>query len=174
MTSLTICSGIAALLYLAAGMAIVGAMKQKAGKASSLIRWPVLLGLILHGYAVEGEMFRPDAVHFGFAFALSVTFFFAVIALFIETIIHRLHGQFGIILIAAAFGTILPVIFPGNPIPAQEWTVLFRWHLPRLGRIQLHDDRARAGRADGPAEPSAQAAATTSENNFLDSLPASS
>ena len=38
MTSLTICSGIAALLYLAAGMAIVGAMKQKAGKASSLIR----------------------------------------------------------------------------------------------------------------------------------------
>lgn len=129
MTSLTICSGLAALLYLAAGMAIVGAMKQKAGKASSLIRWPVLLGLMLHGYAIKGEMFQQGAVHFGFAFALSVTFFFAVIALFIESLIHRLHGLFGIILIAAAFGTLLPVIFPGAPIPAQEWTGLFRWHL---------------------------------------------
>lgn len=172
MTSLTICSGIAALLYLAAGMAIVGAMKQKAGKASSLIRWPVLLGLILHGYAVEGEMFRPDAVHFGFAFALSVTFFFAVIALFIETIIHRLHGQFGIILIAAAFGTILPVIFPGNPIPAQEWTVLFRWHLLlALAAYSFMTIALVQAVLMGLQNRQLKAAATTSENNFLDSLP---
>lgn len=129
MTSLTICSGLAALLYLAAGISIVGAMKQTAGRASPLVRWPVLLGLILQGYAVQGEMFQPDAVHFGFAFAVSVTFFFAVIALFIESLIHRLHGLFGIVLIAAAFGTVLPVIFPGAPIPALEWTALFRWHL---------------------------------------------
>lgn len=171
MTSLTICSGIAALLYLAAGIAIVGAMKQKAGKASSLIRWPVLLGLILHGYAVEGEMFQPDAVHFGFAFAVSVTFFFAVIALFIETIIHRLHGQFGIILIAAAFGTILPVIFPGTPIPAQEWTSLFRWHLLLALAAYSFMTIALVQAVLMSLQNRQLKSGSTKESHFLDSLP---
>lgn len=103
MSVLLISTGFAALLYLLSGICIVTAMKKGAdAKASSLLRWPVLLGLILHGYAIQGEMFQSEAVHFGFGYAVSVMFFFAVIILLIESWVHRLHGQFGIVLIAAA------------------------------------------------------------------------
>ena len=83
------------MLYLLSGIAIVSAMKKGAdAKASSLLRWPVLLGLVLHGYALQSEMFQPEAVHFGFGYAVSVMFFLSVIILFVESCIHRLHGQF--------------------------------------------------------------------------------
>ena len=53
MSVLLISTGFAALLYLVSGIAIMSAMKKGAeAKASSLLRWPVLLGLVLHGYAV--------------------------------------------------------------------------------------------------------------------------
>lgn len=130
MSVLLISTGFAALLYLLSGICIVTAMKKGAdAKASSLLRWPVLLGLILHGYAIQGEMFQSEAVHFGFGYAVSVMFFFAVIILLIESWVHRLHGQFGIVLIAAAFGAIFPVLFPGNALPAADWTPFFRFHL---------------------------------------------
>ena len=99
MTILTICTIIAAILYLGSGMAIIGSMKGEGSGASSLIRWPVLAGLVMQGYALHGEMFGEGAVNFGFGFAMSEMFFFAVIILLIETWIHRLHGQFGIVLI---------------------------------------------------------------------------
>ena len=52
-----------------------------------------------------------------------------MIILLIETWIHRLHGQFGIVLVAAAVGTLepAPVHRPGDP--SVEWTTIFRWHL---------------------------------------------
>lgn len=130
MSVLLVTTVIAALLYLVSGLLIVNAMKKGAdAKASSLLRWPVLLGLVLHGWALQSEMFQPEAVHFGFGFALSEMFFLAVLTLFVETMIHRLHGQFGIILIAAAFGSLCPTLFPAPAIPAADWTPLFRWHL---------------------------------------------
>ena len=129
MTILTICTIIAAILYLGSGMAIIGSMKGEGSGASSLIRWPVLAGLVMQGYALHGEMFGEGAVNFGFGFAMSEMFFFAVIILLIETWIHRLHGQFGIVLIAAAVGTLSPLLFTGQVIPSVEWTTIFRWHL---------------------------------------------
>ena len=130
MSVLLISTGFAAVLYLLSGILIVNAMKKGAdAKASGLLRWPVLLGLVLHGWSLQSEMFQPDAVHFGFGFAVSEMFLFAVLILFVETWIHRLHGQFGIILIAAAFGCLLPVMLPAPSIPAADWTPLFRWHL---------------------------------------------
>ena len=130
MTSLTTCTALAALLYMASGIGIVAAMKRgKDAKASSLLRWPVLLGLLLRAYAIQGEMFQTEAVHFGFGYCVSVMFFFAVAILFVESWVHRIHGQFGVILIAAAVGTLFPAFFPGAPIAASEWTTLFRWHL---------------------------------------------
>ena len=129
MTILTICTIIAAILYLGSGMAIIGSMKGEGSGASSLVRWPVLAGLVMQGYALHGEMFGEGAVNFGFGFAMSEMFFFAVIILLIETWIHRLHGQFGIVLIAAAVGTLSPLLFTGQVIPSVEWTTIFRWHL---------------------------------------------
>ena len=98
MSVLLISTGFAALLYLVSGIAIMSAMKKGAeAKASSLLRWPVLLGLVLHGYAVGQEMFTAEAVHFGFGYAVSVMFFFAVVTLLIESWVHRIHALFGII-----------------------------------------------------------------------------
>lgn len=86
MTSLTTCTALAALLYMASGIGIVAAMKRgKDAKASSLLRWPVLLGLLLQAYAIQGEMFQTEAVHFGFGYCVSVMFFFAVAILFVES-----------------------------------------------------------------------------------------
>lgn len=130
MQVLLISTGFAALLYLVSGIAIVSAMKKGAdAKASGLLRWPVLLGLILHGYALQQEILHADAVHFGFGYAMSVMFFFAVATLFVESWVHRLHALFGIILIASAFGSLFPVFFPGQVIPAADWTIAFRFHL---------------------------------------------
>jgi len=130
MSVLLISTGFAALLYLVSGIAIMSAMKKGAeAKASSLLRWPVLLGLVLHGYAVGQEMFTAEAVHFGFGYAVSVMFFFAVVTLLIESWVHRIHALFGIILIAAAFGALFPVFFQGQVVPAADWTLAFRWHL---------------------------------------------
>ena len=130
MSVLLISTGFAALLYLVSGIAIMSAMKKGSeAKASSLLRWPVLLGLVLHGYAVGQEMFTAEAVHFGFGYAVSVMFFFAVVTLLIESWVHRIHALVGIILIAAAFGALFPVFFQGQVVPAADWTLAFRWHL---------------------------------------------
>ena len=64
MNTITICTFLAALLYVGAGTAIIAAMKGKEGRASSLLRAPVAAALLLHAYAIEGEMFAPQAVHF--------------------------------------------------------------------------------------------------------------
>ncbi len=129
LNTLTLCTLAAAVLYCGSGFAIISAMKSKEGKASSWLRWPILLGLILQAFALHGEMFRPDSVHFGFGYAVAETCFFAVIILLIETWIHRLHGQFGIALCITALGTLMPLAFPGQAIVATEWTPVFRWHL---------------------------------------------
>ena len=129
MSALTICTVLAALLYLGTGMAIIGAMKGEGARASNLLRWPVLAALVLQGYALHGEMFRNEVVHFGFGYAMSEMFFFSVIILLIESWIHRLHGQFGIVLIGAAVGVLMPFVFSGQTAASAEWTVLFRWHL---------------------------------------------
>ena len=52
MTILTICTIIAAILYLGSGMAIIGSMKGEGSGASSLIRWPVLAGLVMQGLSL--------------------------------------------------------------------------------------------------------------------------
>lgn len=129
MTTPTICTAAAALLYLAAGLGIVRGMKSESGSASPMWRWPVLLGLVLHGFGIHAEIFQPDSVRFGFSLALSVMFFFAAAIMFVESYVHRMHGQFGIVLTAAAFAAILPVVFPGVPSQAAQWSTLFRVHL---------------------------------------------
>ncbi len=126
---LTICTGLAALLYLAAGISIVRAMRSGAERAPGWLRALVVCGALLHAYAIQGEMFQPDTVHFGFGYALSITFFFAVVVLLIESWVHRLHGQFGIILIASAAGALMPVFFPGEPSAAAQWSTFLRCHL---------------------------------------------
>lgn len=137
MTSLTLFSSIASALYLISGIGIVSAMREGAGaRASTYWRWVILLGVLFHGYGIQGEIFNPSAANFGPAYAMSVMFFFAVVILLVESLVHRLHGQFGIILIVASLGTVMPILLPetmrlsaGGPIDTTQWTTLFRWHI---------------------------------------------
>lgn len=108
---------------------LIGAMRGSDSKAPSWLRWPIIVGLLCHGFAVEGEMFRADVVHFGFGFAVSTLFFFAALILFVESFVHRLHGLFGIVLVGAGLACIFPLLFPGKVVPAADWTVMFRIHL---------------------------------------------
>ena len=129
MTTLSLCTILAALLYLLSGIAVVSYMKGRDGKAPSWLRWPIVAALVLHGVAIEAEVFQGDIIHFGFGFAVSAMFFFAALILFVESIIHRLHGQLGIILIAAAIGAVFPLAFPGRPVAGDEWSFMFRVHI---------------------------------------------
>lgn len=129
MTTLSLCILAAALLYLLSGMAVVSYMRGQDGKAPSWLRWPIILAILLHGAAIEAEVFQGDIIHFGFGFAVSAMFFFAVLILFIESIIHRLHGQLGIILIASAIATVFPLVFPGMSVAGDEWSFMFRVHI---------------------------------------------
>lgn len=129
MTTLSLCTILAALLYLLSGIAVVSYMKGRDGKAPLWLRWPIVAALVLHGVAIEAEVFQGDIIHFGFGFAVSAMFFFAALILFVESIIHRLHGQLGIILIAAAIGAVFPLAFPGHPVAGDEWSFMFRVHI---------------------------------------------
>ena len=129
MTTLSLCTILAALLYLLSGIAVVSHMKGREGKAPSWLRWPIVAALVLHGVAIEAEVFQGDIIHFGFGFAVSAMLFFAALILFVESIIHRLHGQLGIILIAAAIGAVFPLAFPGRLVAGDEWSFMFRVHI---------------------------------------------
>lgn len=173
MTVLTVGTLIAAALYLLSGLSIIRAMRGKDGKAAPWLRWPILIALLIHAWALHGEMFQSDAVHFGFGYAVSETSFMAMLILLIETWIHRLHGQFGIALVFASIGTVLPAIFVGQPIQAAEWTQLFRWHLffaiagyafMFIAVVQALLMRAQNLRLKHPIEDDAK-------TDFLDSMP---
>ena len=71
MTTLSLCTILAALLYLLSGIAVVSHMKGREGKAPSWLRWPIVAALVLHGVAIEAEVFQGDIIHFGFGFAVS-------------------------------------------------------------------------------------------------------
>lgn len=129
MTTLSLITVGAAFLYFASGLMIVSALKGKDAQAASWIRCPILLGILLHGYTIQAEIFQRNTVHFGFGFAISAMFLFAAIALFIESFIHRLHGQLGIVLAMTGLATVFPILFPGKPIDVTDWTFFFRIHI---------------------------------------------
>lgn len=129
MTVFSICLIASALLYMASGCVILSSMKGNGAKASTLLRWPIFIAMIFHAYALYGQTFRPEAVYFGVAQAFSAMSLIAVGVLIVESFIHRLNAQLGIIVVAAAFGAIAPMLLAGERVPPAETTPLFIWHL---------------------------------------------
>lgn len=129
MTTLSLITVGVAFLYFASGLMIIGALKGKDAQASSWIRWPILLAMLLHAYTIQAEIFQRSTVHFGFGFAISAMLLFAALALFIESFVHRLHGQLGIVLIITGLATVFPILFPGKAVDVTDWTFFFRVHI---------------------------------------------
>lgn len=120
---------IGAVAYLASGILIVRALRRPEGRAPTGLRLLALAGFVLHCAGVAAEMFFGELIHFGFGMAASAMLLIAVAITLTESFVHRINALTGTVLIVAAFGTVLPVVFPGTTYPTEAWSVLFRVHL---------------------------------------------
>lgn len=120
---------IAALAYLACGIGIVKVLNAPEAVAPAWLRTIGLVGFVVHAAGVLSAMFASDAIRFGFGMAVSALLCISVGIVLVESLVHRINGLMGLVIIVSAFGTALPVVFQGELYPAQEWSVLFRIHL---------------------------------------------
>ncbi len=120
---------IGALAYLTSGILIVRALRRPEGRAPAGLRTLALAGFVLHCAGVATEMFFGDLIHFGFGMAVSAMLLIAVAITLTESYVHRLNALTGTVLIIAAAGSVLPVVFPGTTYPTEAWSMLFRVHL---------------------------------------------
>jgi ABC-type uncharacterized transport system permease subunit len=120
---------IASVLYLISGISTIRSMSKEGGKASAYVRWLTLVGFVSHGAAIFSDMFVQDMIYFGFAMALSLTLFIAVAVFLVESFWRSVSGLMGVFLVVAAAGVLAPTLFPGNGVPSQQWSLLFKTHL---------------------------------------------
>lgn len=120
---------VAAVAYLLAGIGMVRSLQVKGAVAPAWMRSLAFAGFAVHVVAVFVEMFASDVIHFGFGMAVSAMLLIAVLITLIESCVHRVTGLTGLVLIMAAAGSVLPVVFPGEIYRSETWSMLFRVHL---------------------------------------------
>lgn len=120
---------VAAVAYLVSGIGVVRAMQIKGAVAPGWMRNVAFAGFVVHVAAVFVEMFASDVIHFGFGMAVSAMLLIAVLITLIESYVHRVTVLTGLVLIMAAAGSVLPVVFPGEMYRSETWSMLFRVHL---------------------------------------------
>lgn len=120
---------IAALAYLVCGVGIVKVLNAPESVAPTWLRTVGFVGFAAHAGGVLTDMFASEAIRFGFGMAASAFLCMAVAIVLVESLVHRINGLMGTVMIVSAFGAALPVLFQGELYPAAEWTVLFRIHL---------------------------------------------
>ncbi len=133
MNFLTLCTIVASGLYLWSGINILRSMREGT-EAPSWLRWPVIIGVILQALALHAEMFRGEKIFIGFGYVAAEVCFLAILIFVIETWIHRLHAQFGIMLVILSVAALLPLLFPGTDLSKMatdmtHFSLLFRLHL---------------------------------------------
>ena len=120
---------VAALAYLVCGVGIVKVLNAPEAVAPAWLRTVGFVGFAAHAVGVLMNMFAPGAIRFGFGMAVSALLCISVAIVLVESLVHRINGLMGIVIVVSAFGTALPVVFQGELFPAQEWSILFRVHL---------------------------------------------
>ena len=76
-------------------------------------RAAILVPLALHGWLLYDGIFAAPELRFGFAQALSVMTWLAVLAYWSESLVYKLDGMEPLVLLAAAATVTLPAFFPG-------------------------------------------------------------
>ncbi|HMN81879.1 MAG TPA: hypothetical protein PKA20_18415, partial [Burkholderiaceae bacterium] len=99
----------------------------------------ILVGLVLHAgsiaVAMTGSVERmPDGLpssglHYGFAQALSVTLWFGIVLLWLESLRMRVEALQTVVLPVAAVAVVLPLFFPGANLSRLAGQPLFVPHL---------------------------------------------
>lgn len=88
----------------------------------------LLAALVLHAVALAGDTFPGDAMHFGFAIALSLMVWLAIAFYWIESFYARMDSLQMLGLPLAATSVVLPLIFPSPHQLANAGTLVFRAH----------------------------------------------
>lgn len=119
----------AAAAYAGSGFTALSALSRRGGATPPWLVALILAAIICHSAALSLQIFRPEAVLFGFGPAISAAMLFASALLLIGSCFHRIGPVFGLSLCATAAAALLPGAFPGEPSDAALWTPLFRLHL---------------------------------------------
>lgn len=125
----TLLSLLSAVLYVGCGIRIVSVLRTPQAQASAVLRWIGFAAFLLQAAALAGQFFGREEIRFGFGLAVSAILFFAIGITLVESLVHRITGLLGVLLIVAGICSIMPVLFSGSVIPARDWTMLFRLHL---------------------------------------------
>ncbi len=94
--------------------------------------WPEAalgLALVLHGVLLAGSIFEDGHLRFGFAQALSATFWLTALIIWIDSFFSASRGLFLLILPLAAIAAALPLVFPGAVLGSSSTSTAFRLHL---------------------------------------------
>lgn len=92
-------------------------------------RAAILVPLVLHGALLYAEMFAPEELRFGFAYALSAMLWLTVLFYWLESFIYDLDALQPPALAFAALALPLPLLFPGRIGGAYAASLEFRLHL---------------------------------------------
>jgi len=92
-------------------------------------RAALLAAIALHGWLIASDVLLAAELRFGFAQALSVTLWLAVVIYWVESLFLRLDGFEPLILPLAALAALLPAAFPGLASPAFAAALEFKLHL---------------------------------------------
>ncbi|MBI4755084.1 MAG: cytochrome c biogenesis protein CcsA [Betaproteobacteria bacterium] len=99
--------------------------------ASGLQPWErvvLIAALAMQAVGLYNALFPGDAMHFGFAYALSLMLWLALAVYWIESFYARLDGLRALVLPVAALCALLPAIFPAEHTLANAGSPLFRAH----------------------------------------------
>jgi ABC-type uncharacterized transport system permease subunit len=88
-----------------------------------------IVGWVLHGASIWFATVEPTAIRIGFAAMLSATLWISVAAYWLESRNLPLDGLRVLVMPCAAIAVILPVLFPGEIIVAQNYSPVFAWHI---------------------------------------------
>jgi ABC-type uncharacterized transport system permease subunit len=102
------------------------------GPRTGLRSWEraaILAPLVLHGALLYAEMFAPEELRFGFAYALSAMLWLTVLFYWLESFFYDLDALQPPALALAALALPLPLLFPGRIGGAYAASLEFRLHL---------------------------------------------
>jgi ABC-type uncharacterized transport system permease subunit len=127
--------GLAHLVVAAAYLAIAPLTWQAlhrpgaAAGAPPLARWLMPFAVLGHALLLAHEMFAEGGLRFGFAHALSATFLTTALLLWVEGFFVSLGGLYVLVTPVAALASVLPALFHGAPLAAEQSAPALRVHL---------------------------------------------
>ncbi len=99
------------------------------GHPAAFTRWVLPLAVLGHAAVLAAAMFGEGGLRFGFAHALSAMFFVTALMVWIEGFFVPLGGFYTVVTPLAAVAVLLPAVFHGAQLAAEESAAALRIHL---------------------------------------------